>query len=135
MVRASRIQYHWTSNIRRSTSKLPTCSPFVKQADVVERRDHQGGRYLAAAVVLDRAMAPSEDLTAIARDLNETVRDSLGGLARPRMLIFVDRFGDELRGDERRRALASLPLGDTPEPKRVTWAQVLAAAEHLVDGP
>lgn len=108
--------------------------PFVKQADVVERRDLQGGRYLAAAVVLDPVMAPSGDLTAIARDLNETVRDNLGGLARPRMLIFVDRFGDELRGDERRRALASLPIGDTPEPKRVTWAQVLAAAEHLAEG-
>ncbi|HEU5144477.1 MAG TPA: AMP-binding protein, partial [Dermatophilaceae bacterium] len=48
--------------------------PFVKQADVVERRDHQGGRYLAAAVVLDPAMGPAGDLTAIARDLNETVR-------------------------------------------------------------
>jgi acetyl-CoA synthetase len=108
--------------------------PFVKQADVIERRDQQGGRYLAAAVVLDPVMAPSGDLTAIARDLNETVRDNLGGLARPRTLIFVDRFGDELRGDERRRALASLPIGDTPEPKRVTWVQILSAAEHLVEG-
>jgi acetyl-CoA synthetase len=102
--------------------------PFVERADVFERRDTQGGRYLSAAVVLDRATA-DQDLTSVARDLNETVRDNLGGVARPRMLIFVDRFGDELRGDERRRALAGLPLGDTPEPKRVTWAQVLAAAD------
>lgn len=108
--------------------------PFVKQADVIERRDHQGGRYLAAAVVLDPVMAPRGDLTAVARDLNETVRDNLGGLARPRMIIFVDRFGDELRGDERRRAVASLPIGDTPEPKSVTWTQILAAAAHLADG-
>ncbi|MDV3221606.1 AMP-binding protein [Intrasporangium sp.] len=102
--------------------------PFVERADVIERRDVQGGRYLAAAIVLDRGTA-DQDLDALARDLNETVRDNLGGVARPRMLIFVDRFGDELRGDERRRALAGLPLGDTPEPKRVTWAQVLAAAD------
>ena len=100
--------------------------PFVERADVIERRDAQGGRYLAAAVVLDAATA-DHDFAALARDLNESVRDNLGGVARPRMLIFVDRFGDELRGDERRRALAGLPLGDTPEPKQVTWTQVLAA--------
>ena len=104
--------------------------PFVERADVIERRDVQGGRYLAAAIVLDGA-TPEHDLAALARDLNETVRDNLGGVARPRMLIFVDRFGDELRGDERRRALARLPLGDTPEPRSITWHQVLAAAEHL----
>jgi acetyl-CoA synthetase len=103
--------------------------PFVERADVIERRDAQGGRYLAAAVVLDDTTA-DQDLGALARDLNETVRDNLGGVARPRMLIFVDRFGDELRGDERRRALAGLPLGDTPEPKRVTWAQVLASSDQ-----
>jgi len=103
--------------------------PFVQRADVIERRDTQGGRYLAAAVVLDPATAAAQDLSAVARDLKETVRDNLGGVARPRMLIFVDRFGDELRGDERRRALTALPLGDTPEPRRVTWAQVLAAAD------
>ncbi|MDC5698878.1 AMP-binding protein [Intrasporangium calvum] len=103
--------------------------PFVERADVIERRDSQGGRFLAAAVVLDAATAAEQDLAAVARDLNETVRDNLGGVARPRMLVFVDRFGDELRGDERRRALAGLPLGDTPELKRITWAQVLAAAD------
>ena len=47
------------------------------------------------------------------------------------MIVFVDRFGDELRGDERRRAIASLPFGDTPEPKHITWAQIVAASEHL----
>lgn len=109
--------------------------PFIQRADVVERRDSQGGRYLAAAVVLDPSLASGVDVDAVARDLSETVRDSLGGVARPRMVIVVDRFGDELRGDERRRALAVLPLGDTPEPRRVTWAQVMAAAEHLGPTP
>lgn len=104
--------------------------PFIQRADVVERRAHQGGRYLLAAVVLDPDLA-SADPAAVARDLNESVRESLGGVARPRMIVFVDRFSDELRGDERRRAIASLPLGDTPEPKHITWAQIVAAAEHL----
>jgi acetyl-CoA synthetase len=105
--------------------------PFVRLADVVERRDVGGGRYLAAAIVLDETQAPIGDLPVIARDLHEAVRDSLGGLARPRALLFVDRFGDELRGDERRRAIAALPLTDSPEPKVISWAQIVAAAEHL----
>lgn len=104
--------------------------PFIQQADVVERRAPQGGRYLLAAVVLDPEVSTADPL-AVARDLNESVRESLGGVARPRMIVFVDRFGDELRGDERRRAIAGLPLGDTPEPKHVTWSQIVAAAAHL----
>ena len=66
----------------------------------------------------------------MARDLGESVRETLGGLAKPRLVMVVDRLGDELRGDERRRALAVIPVGDLVEPRRVTWAQVLAAAEY-----
>lgn len=99
--------------------------PFVAHADVIERRDARSN-YLAAAIVLDPAIAP-DDVAVAARDLDQSVRERLGGLARPRKLIFVDRFGDELRGDERRRALVALPLDATPEPKQITWSQVLAA--------
>ena len=66
----------------------------------------------------------------MARDLGESVRETLGGFAKPRLGMVGDRFGDELRGDERRRALAVIPVGDLVEPRRVTWAQVLAAAEY-----
>lgn len=104
--------------------------PFIARADIVQRRAPQGGHYLLAAVVLDPGLAQADPL-AVARDLNESVRESLGGVARPRMIVFVDRFGDELRGDERRRAIAGLPLGDTPEPKHVTWSRIVAAAQHL----
>jgi acetyl-CoA synthetase len=103
--------------------------PFVVAADVFERRDQLGARVLAAAVVLDpqaAGLAPG----AVARDLGRSVRETLGGLARPRMLMIVDRFGDELRGDERRRAMAGIPVPDSSEPRRVSWAQVLAAAEY-----
>ncbi len=104
--------------------------PFVAAADVVERRDQIGGRLIAAAVVLTPD-GLAADSTLVARDLGRSVRESLGGLARPRMLVLVDRFGDELRGVERRRALAGIPMPDGPEPRKVTWAQVLAAAEHV----
>jgi acetyl-CoA synthetase len=104
--------------------------PFVLRADVVERRDQQGGRYLAAAVVLDDETR-SADVESLAQDVLESVRETLGGVARPRMLVVLDRVGDELGREERRRAIATLPFDDTPEPKHVTWSQVLAAAQHL----
>jgi acetyl-CoA synthetase len=124
--------------------------PFVAAVDVIERRDHAGGRYLAAAVVLTSEAAAATGsagsagpagagvsgggagaaLSAVARELGQSVRETLGGLARPRLIMVVDRYGDELRGDERRRALAGIPVPDLHEPRRVTWAQILAAAEH-----
>ncbi len=103
--------------------------PFVEAADVIERRDQLGTRVLAAAVVLTTEAA-SMDVGVVARDLGRSVRETLGGLARPRLMMVIDRYGDELRGAERRRALAALPVTDLVEPRRVTWAQVLAAAEY-----
>ncbi|MBK8869211.1 MAG: AMP-binding protein [Dermatophilaceae bacterium] len=111
--------------------------PFVAAVDVIERRDHAGGRYLAAAVVLtpEADGAAGAELTAVARDLGQSVRETLGGLARPRLIMVVDRYGDELRGDERRRALAGIPVPDMHEPRRITWGQILAAAEHTASPP
>ncbi len=99
--------------------------PFVEAAEVLERGDAQGVRVLAAAVVL-RAGAGT-DLAAVARELGLAVRETLGGLARPRLLLVLDRFGDELQGPARRRALAGIPVGEGSQPTRVTWEQVLAA--------
>jgi acetyl-CoA synthetase len=104
--------------------------PFVQRADVVERRDQQGGRYLAAVVVLDDEMRGT-DVESLAHEVLESVRETLGGVARPRMLLVLDRFGDEIGREDRRRAIASLPFADTPEPKHLTWCQVLAAFQHL----
>jgi len=106
--------------------------PYVRSVDVVERGDHLGGRALAAAVVL-QPEAPS-DLGVVARELGDCVRESLGGLARPRLLMVVDRFGAELDRDVRRQALAGIPLGDSSEPRRVSWDQVLAAAGYRDQG-
>lgn len=105
--------------------------PFVRSADVVERKDAQLGRSLAAAVVLAAdALPETPDLAAVARDLLDAVREVMGGLARPRILLFVDRFGDELAASDRRSALATLAARETNEPLQVTWAQILAAAGH-----
>lgn len=101
--------------------------PYVAAADVIERRDPRRGRILAAAVVLGPEAA-GVDPASVVRDLGRSVHETLGGLARPRLVVVVDRFGDELRGDERRRALALLPVGDPTQPARATWEQVLAAA-------
>ena len=106
--------------------------PYVAAVDVIERGDHLGLRVLAAAVVL-HPDAPS-DLAVIARELGDCARESLGGLARPRLLMVVDRFGGELEQDERRRALAGIPLGETSEPRRVSWDQVLATAGYREEG-
>ena len=103
--------------------------PLVVAADVFERRDPLGARVVAAAVVLTDEAAGLQ-LAAVASDLGLGVREVLGGLARPRQLLVVDRFGDELRGDERRRALAALPVGDPFGPARVKWSQVIATARH-----
>lgn len=103
--------------------------PYVEAADVIERRDPRRGRIIAAAVVL-RADSADLEIGDVVRDLGRGVDETLGGLARPRLVIVVDRFGDDLRGDERRRALAVLPVPDPAQPRRVSWEQVLATARH-----
>lgn len=98
--------------------------PFVRDAEVFERFDPSLGRSVAAGVVLAED-APADDV--MLRELQDGVRDLLGGLSRPRSLVVVDRFGDELSPGARRAALAALATGHTGA-LRVTWEQVLAAA-------
>lgn len=98
--------------------------PFVREAEVFERADQQLGRSLAAAVVL-APDAPADPGSL--RELQDCVRELLGGLSRPRVLLVVDRFGPELHGQELRRALAVLSVAAHTEPLHVTWEQVRAA--------
>jgi acetyl-CoA synthetase len=100
--------------------------PFVAAAEVVQRVDRRLGRSLAAAVV---PVAGVRVDAGLARDLLDNVRELLGGLARPRALLFVDRFGDELSSAARRRALEALAAPVDDAPVQVTWEQVLAAAQ------
>jgi acetyl-CoA synthetase len=99
--------------------------PFVVGVEVFERADARLGRSLAAAVVLT-SDAPRDDASLQA--LQDGVRDLLGGLSRPRTLVVVDRFGEELDPAARRRALTVLTAGEDHAVRRVTWEQVLAAA-------
>lgn len=99
--------------------------PFVVETEVFERSDPALGRSLAAAVVLEPG-APVDDVTL--HQIQDGVRELLGGLSRPRALLVVDRFGDELTAVARRRALATLAVNVTSRPLHVSWEQVLAAA-------
>lgn len=101
--------------------------PFVADAEVVERSDQRMGRSLAAVLVLHRD-APS-DVESI-RDLQDAVRELLGGLSRPRTVLLLDRFGDDIDGPSRQRALAALAASSASdtEPVHITWEQVLGAA-------
>lgn len=99
--------------------------PFVVAAEVVERVDRTLGRSLAGAVVLH---PDAPDGPAVARDLQDAVREMLGGLSRPRAMLVVDRFEDDLDAPARRRALAVLAASVEADPVAVSWEQVLAAA-------
>lgn len=100
--------------------------PFVTAAEAFERVDTHLGRSVGAAVVLTPE-AP-EDATTV-RALQDSVRDLLGGLSRPRTLLVLDRLGTGLDGAALRRALAAVTAAATGEPLRVTWDQVVAAAD------
>ena len=102
--------------------------PYVAAADVAVRKDPTLGRSLVAAVALQPEVRSKVDLDRVAIDLMDTVREMMGGLARPRGVLFVDRFGDELSRAQRARAFAALSTEDRHAPKTVTWEQVLAAA-------
>jgi acetyl-CoA synthetase len=99
--------------------------PFVLDAEVFERFDPAVGRSVAAAVVLS-ADAPGDD--ASLRQLQDGVRDLVGGLSRPRALLVVDRFEDGLAPEERRRGLAALAATARSQTVHVSWEQVLAAS-------
>lgn len=109
--------------------------PYVQAADATWRKDPELGRVIVAGVVLRPQAGLRGDsgadggLDGIVVELMETVREVLGGLARPRAILVVDRFGDELRRSERAQAIATLATSnrDGP-PRRVSWSQVLAAA-------
>jgi len=106
--------------------------PFVADAEAVIRDP----RTLVACVVPVAGAVPD---AALAGEVLDTVRDTLGGLARPRGVLFVDQFGGELSGPARQRALAAVAAaigtGSHPGSRHsyVTWHQVLAVPN--VDDP
>ncbi|WP_374999908.1 AMP-binding protein [Aeromicrobium sp. CTD01-1L150] len=113
----------------REVSEVLAEHPYVERAEVSWRKDPELGRSLVAAVSLSDDAGSDPDLDAVAVELMEAVREVMGGLARPRAVLVVDRFGDELGRAERARAIATLATADRAgSPRRVTWEQLLAAA-------
>ncbi len=118
----------------REVQEVLTEHPHVSAVEVAVRKDPTLGRSLVAAVCptpgARGAVPATADLDALAIELMDAVRQVMGGLARPRAVLFVDRFGDELGRGERADAFALLATVDRHEPRLVTWEQVLAAAGH-----
>ncbi|RSM56733.1 hypothetical protein DMB66_33350 [Actinoplanes sp. ATCC 53533] len=102
--------------------------PFLAAAEVVTRTDPGHGRRLVAYVVPNANVAAD---AALAQELVNTVREALGGLARPSAVIYLDRLDDDLSPDARRRALELLANSSsgTHHPAHLTWTQVRAAAQ------
>ena len=99
--------------------------PFVRWAEAFERIDARLGRSVAAAVVLE---AEAPDDVATLRELQDTVRELLGGLSRPRALLILDRVTDDVSDAPLRRALGVIAATAESDPQLVTWEQVRAAA-------
>lgn len=99
--------------------------PFLDAAEVVAVTDPRLGRRIVACVVV------SPDATAgpgLAAELVTTVRETLGGLARPRSVLFIDRLGDDLSADALRRALEIVAASVGDRTVEIGWPQVLAAS-------
>jgi len=104
--------------------------PFVLRADVFEVRQSRGDAVVVAAVVLDKELTAGFDPAHVTSELLDGVRDVLGGLARPRRALILDRFGDELTRTERRNTLVALVAATDrhTESRQISWSQVLATA-------
>lgn len=103
--------------------------PFVEEAAVTWRKDPDLGRSLVAAVSLSGEVRPDADLDLVAVELMDSVREVMGGLARPRAVLVLDRFGEGLGRADQARAIAILATpARAGAPRQVTWEQVVAAA-------
>ncbi len=115
--------------------------PYVDAAEVVARPDPRSGQTVVACVVLDRSVVrvgtKDPPLQRIAADLRGHVRETIGGLAQPQAVAFLDDLPCELRRDELRRALTALCSAARPgDVLRVTREQLIAAvAASTGDAP
>ena len=85
--------------------------PFVTRAIVVDRPDALTGRAVVACVVPTHDATPSD---AFATELGAHVRETLGGLAQPQSVLFLDELPDDVDASVARSALASLSTAAGP---------------------
>ena len=81
--------------------------PFVVRAEVVDRPDPRTGRAVVACVALS---GDASGTTALADELRRHVHDTLGGLAQPQVVAFIDAFPTGGTGDDLQRGLQALTL-------------------------
>lgn len=97
--------------------------PFVTAATALRAHRENSGSTIIACVVADGEPGPGT-----ARELIATVNTELGGLARPRMIVFVDRMTGTIDRSALADALVSLVPSRTAWAVR-TWDEVLDAVD------
>ena len=105
--------------------------PFVEDAEVVDPVDRLEGQTLAACVVLTD---PAAGDPALAQSLRDHLRDRLGGLAQPRVVLFVQAFPPDVPEKPLRQALRMLCTSDTSHYTIISEEQVRAAALGAISG-
>ena len=104
--------------------------PYVAAAEVVARPDRRSGEAVVACVVLDRQVAGLDDtpLQQLTTDLRGYVRDTIGGLAQPQAVAYLDELPPSIPRAQLRRALAAVCSNARPgDVLRVPREQLLAA--------
>jgi acetyl-CoA synthetase len=104
--------------------------PYVASAEVVARPDRRSGQAVVACVVLDASVAHLDDtpLHRLAADLRGHVRETIGGLAQPQAVAFLDELPVSAGRRELRQALTALCSSVLPgDVLHVTREQLLAA--------
>jgi acetyl-CoA synthetase len=105
--------------------------PFVRRAEVVVVGDRRRGKALIACVV--RA-DPTGCEARLADDLRAHVVEQLGGLARPRAVVFVEAFPAEVEPVRLRAALQLLCAADSDQPRTISARQLWGALASLEAG-
>ncbi len=104
--------------------------PYVAAAEVVARPDRRTGQAVVACVVLDAAVADLDDrpLQQLTADLRGHVRETIGGLAHPQAVAFLDNLPASVPRPELRRALAAVCSNLRPgDVLHITRERLLAA--------
>jgi acetyl-CoA synthetase len=97
--------------------------PFVNAAVAFELVDTRLGRSVGAAIALEPG-TPDDDVTL--REMQDSVRELLGGLSRPRTLVLLDRLDPERTGPLLDEVLAKAASG-TATAVRMPWSAVADA--------
>jgi acetyl-CoA synthetase len=106
--------------------------PYVASAEVVARPDRRSGQAVVACVVLDASVAHLDDTPRqrLAADLRGHVRETIGGLAQPQAVAFLDELPPSAGRRRLRQALTAVCSNVLPgDVLHITREQLLAALE------